>query len=135
MPYALIDPNWGKPKPVLSTVRDDVDAAWAAAVSPKNRDDVRLYSGASQYPLPHGTSGHVDTLKQYGFTVQAVDVLISRGEIGEIAFTANDCRDMAYALEGCEPPEEREPRLLMTMAADALRKAASKIESKVAENG
>tara|TARA_R110000765_G_C18672506_1_gene578300 strand:+ start:163 stop:414 length:252 start_codon:yes stop_codon:yes gene_type:complete len=83
MPYALIDPNWGDPKPVLSTVRDDADMAWAAAVSPKNRDDVGLYSGASQYPYPHGTSGSVDTLKQYGFKVQAVDVTLSRQERSE----------------------------------------------------
>jgi hypothetical protein len=50
-----------------------------------------------------------------------------------MAFTANDCRDMAKALDSCQPPEERKPRLLMAMAADALRKAASEIESKEAE--
>jgi hypothetical protein len=50
-----------------------------------------------------------------------------------MTFTANDCRDMARALEQCHPPEERKPRLLMVMAADALRKAAGEIESKEAD--
>ena len=46
-----------------------------------------------------------------------------------MAFIAQDCRDMAKALEDCDPPTERTPRLLMVMAADALRKAATAIES------
>ncbi len=76
MTYALIDPNWGEPKPVLGTIRDSEEMAWAAAVSPKADANCRLYSGASEYPLPYGTPGYVDTLKQHGFEVRPVVVKI-----------------------------------------------------------
>lgn len=76
MTYALIDPNWGEPIPVLGTIRDSEEMAWAAAVSPKADPNCRLYSGASEYPLPYGTPGHVDTLKRHGFDVRPVVVKI-----------------------------------------------------------
>lgn len=78
--FALMDPNWGDPAPVLGTIRDSEDGAWAAAISPKADPNARLYSGASPYPLPSGTPGQVDHLKSQGFTVEPVEILTAPKE-------------------------------------------------------
>lgn len=44
-----------------------------------------------------------------------------------MAWTADDCEKMAEALERCAPPQEREARLKMVMAAGALQTAGRTI--------
>lgn len=73
--FALIDPNWGEPKVIPSTVRDTEDAAWDAAVRCK---EAELYSGASDYPLPHGTKGTRESLTRHGYRVAPVRVEIDQ---------------------------------------------------------
>ncbi|MFG6500198.1 hypothetical protein [Sulfitobacter sp. 1A15106] len=75
MPFALIDPNWGAPVPIASTIRDTEEAAWVAACRCK---EAALYSGASQYPLPHGSAGTREALIGYGFCVAPVRIEIDQ---------------------------------------------------------
>lgn len=73
--FAVIDPNWGDPRPIPETIRDSEIEAWAAAL----RHDcpaTTLYSGASEFPLPHGTRGSREKLEARGFRLARVHVEI-----------------------------------------------------------
>ena len=73
--FALIDPNWGEPKPVLSTIAESEEEAWIEAVQP-GMDRPMLYSGASEYPLPRGTLGTREALERHKFFVAMIDIEI-----------------------------------------------------------
>jgi len=67
--FALIDPNWGEPVPVASTVRNTEAEAWDAAI---RCEEAALYSGASNHPYPQGTKGTREALEKHGWAVQPV---------------------------------------------------------------
>lgn len=71
MTFALIDPNWGEPLVVLTTIREAEEDAWDAACW---CEEFSLYSGASSYPLPGGTKGSRERLESHGFKVLPVNV-------------------------------------------------------------
>lgn len=64
--YAVIDPYWGDPRPVLATVRATSDEAWEAA---EHCEALALYSGRTAYPLPRGKAGSRKKLREAGFDV------------------------------------------------------------------
>lgn len=49
--WAIIDPNWGEPVVLLSTIRATEDEAWAAACLSDERA-TNLYSGAHLHCVP-----------------------------------------------------------------------------------
>jgi hypothetical protein len=71
--YALIDPNWGEPKPVLTTIRETEEEAWNAAV---RCPEVSIYSGFSEFPLPGGTLGKRETLEFFHYRVAPVEIVM-----------------------------------------------------------
>lgn len=71
--FALIDPHWGEPKVVPGTIRDTEEAAWEAGV---RTQEAALYSGASEFPLPHGTPGRKSRLIEHGFRVKRITITI-----------------------------------------------------------
>ena len=76
MPYALIDPNFNEGDEVcLSTVAANKEAAIELAETSK---EVSLYSGYSEFPMPNGTRGRIDTLKQFGFRIAEVEITIKQ---------------------------------------------------------
>lgn len=75
--FALIDPNWGEPKVIGTTVRETEEEAWEAAI---RCEEAKLYSGASQHPLPHGTLGSKEALISHGFNVSPVRVEIIKSK-------------------------------------------------------
>ena len=74
--YALVDPNWGEPKIVPETIRETENEAWFLSILPQC-DVAKLYSGASDYPLPKGTMGSRKNLEKSGFFVQEISVSLA----------------------------------------------------------
>jgi hypothetical protein len=72
--YAVIDPGWGEPHPVLETIRATADESWEAA---EWCQSLALYSGASAYPLPRGTKGNKQNLLRVGYVMGQIDVEIT----------------------------------------------------------
>lgn len=75
--YVVIDPNWGEPKSVFSTVRPSIEEAWLAA---ETDPTLSLYSGYSEFPLPNGTPGKRDLLQKQGYKVGKIKVSIEPSE-------------------------------------------------------
>ena len=73
--YALIDPNWGEPRVILETIAATRQEAERKAVKP-TVESARMYSGASEFPLPLGTDGTMGNLNNYGFHVKPIEVEI-----------------------------------------------------------
>lgn len=63
--WALIDPNWGEPKPVISTIRATEAEAVAAAII---AEEVSLYSGAALHCVPI-RPGTMAGLERHGYRV------------------------------------------------------------------
>ena len=76
--WALIDPNWGDPVPVLETIRETEAEAIAAAVTTSDRG-VNLYSGAAFHCVPP-VPGDIDRLKSFGFKVAKVTITVAPGD-------------------------------------------------------
>ena len=70
--WALIDPNWGDPKPVVSTIRATEADALEAAITCA---EASLYSGASIYAIPP-RKGRWEPLAEQGFTISRVRIVI-----------------------------------------------------------
>lgn len=68
--WAVIDPNWGEPKPVISTLSDSEDGAKAMAV---NVEELAVYSGAVFSTIPP-KPGDWKKLREHGFDVGRVRV-------------------------------------------------------------
>lgn len=74
MPFALIDPNWNEGDlVVLETVAANREAAIELAETDKG---VALWSGYSEYPLPKGTRGSIETLQRHGYRIAEVEITI-----------------------------------------------------------
>ena len=70
--WALIDPHWGEPQPVLSTIRaTEHEAIEAALLCP----EASLYSGASLHTTP-ARKGRWEPLAEQGFKIARVRVVI-----------------------------------------------------------
>ena len=69
--WALIDPNWGDPVPVLETIRaTEVEASEAAITA----ESVKIYSGAALHCTPI-QKGSMWSLHRHGFRVARVMVV------------------------------------------------------------
>lgn len=78
--FAVIDPNWGEPRVLTSTISEIAGDAWEKAIHPQNRDrGVSLYSGASELPLPGGTPGQRASLEAHGYVLR--EITITQGDI------------------------------------------------------
>lgn len=71
--YAVIDPNWGEPKPVVSTLSESEDGAKAMAV---NVEELAPYSGAVFSTVPP-KPGNWKKMREYGFDAGPVRVEMS----------------------------------------------------------
>lgn len=71
--YALIDPRWGDPAAVTTTIADTYERSkWLT----ERCAEVSLYSGYSEYPLPKGTPGNYERLKDQGFRIREIEITI-----------------------------------------------------------
>lgn len=52
--YAVVDPNWGEPRIIPETIFTTMDDAVHDFI---RLPDYSLYTGYSEYPMPHGTIG------------------------------------------------------------------------------
>lgn len=71
--YALIDPHWGDPKMVLSTVSETRESCISKAVH-HTCEIASLYSGATMHPFPNGKEGSWDNLQYHGFVVSEIEI-------------------------------------------------------------
>ncbi len=70
--WALIDPHWGDPVPVIETIRETEEAAREAAITTQAAG-VHLYSGAAfSYGLP--IKGNWDRLASFGYRIAQVQI-------------------------------------------------------------
>lgn len=75
MPWALIDPNWNEGDlVVLETVAENREAAINLAETDKG---VALWSGYSEFPLPHGTRGSIAKLEAHGYRIAEITITIN----------------------------------------------------------
>lgn len=66
--FAVFDPNYGDPVPLLKTVRETADEAVEAAI--QITDNVcALYSGASSYSI-----GSWSKMEQHGYRVRPITI-------------------------------------------------------------
>jgi hypothetical protein len=72
--WALIDPNWGEPVPVLETIRDTEAEAIKAAITTSARG-VSLYSGAALHCVPQ-VKGSIEALNKQGYRVGKVTITL-----------------------------------------------------------
>jgi hypothetical protein len=70
--WACIDPNWGDPVVLLSTIRETEEEAWKAACITKECS-TDLYSGAALEQTPQ-IPGTKERLINFGYKVQQVEV-------------------------------------------------------------
>lgn len=74
MAFALIDPNWNEGDlVVLETVAANEQAAVDLAETDKG---VSLWSGYSEFPLPGGTRGSIESLRRHGFRIAEIEISI-----------------------------------------------------------
>lgn len=69
--YALIDPNYGEPKVVLSTIANTPSEV---AVKTLDCRDVDLYGGGSEFPYPHGTQNDMKRLEKHGYKILPITI-------------------------------------------------------------
>ena len=65
--FVVVDPHWGDPQPIPDTEAATAEEAIEKAI--RHRDHA-LWSGASEFPLPHGTPGKWSRLQEQGYRVE-----------------------------------------------------------------
>lgn len=70
--FAVIDPNWGDPQPILETISDTQNGARDLAA---NLKELSPYSGAEFY-VSGNKSGSWKKLESHGFSVSEIEIKI-----------------------------------------------------------
>ncbi|MFA9261864.1 MAG: hypothetical protein ACEQSB_00695 [Undibacterium sp.] len=72
--FAVIDPCWGQPSPIIETIRDTAEAAVEAAILLESHC---LYSG-SHSSFGVSIAGSWERMESYGYKVESVQIIHER---------------------------------------------------------